>query len=98
MLLDSVPCTKPNESSVQAWRARYPGILESGRAVFQAHDFFHAQPPLPAELNCRVSSPDSCYTSDGEECNAVEGAADVVPSVFLLRVITHDWPDSYVTR
>ena len=33
-----------------------------------------------------------------EEEKAVEMVKEVKPAVFLMRVITHDWPDSYVTR
>ncbi|KAF9653559.1 S-adenosyl-L-methionine-dependent methyltransferase [Thelephora ganbajun] len=58
---------KTVELGIAAWKERCPEMLESGRAVFQAHDFFTPQP--------------------------VQNAA-----VFLLRVITHDWPDEFVTR
>ncbi|KIP03318.1 hypothetical protein PHLGIDRAFT_94938, partial [Phlebiopsis gigantea 11061_1 CR5-6] len=61
------------EMGTAAWRSRYPDLLDTGRAVFMAHDFFKPQPPLPADMI-------------------------VKPAVFLMRVITHDWPDSYVTR
>ncbi len=76
---------------IQAWRARHPEMLENGRAVFQAHDFFKPQPPYPAELDAEKTIP----PPDSEGLN-VKGKD--VPAVFLLRVITHDWPDSYVTR
>ncbi|THH01015.1 hypothetical protein EW026_g1615 [Hermanssonia centrifuga] len=79
------------EMGVTAWRARHPEMLENGRAVFQAHDFFKPQPPYPAELDAEKTIP----PPDSEGLN-VKGKD--VPAVFLLRVITHDWPDSYVTR
>lgn len=60
----------------QAWRERCPEMLDSGRAMFLAHDFFQPQPPL-----------------------VLPGSVDaVVPSVYVLRVITHDWPDTFVTK
>lgn len=62
--------------SYQAWRERCPEMLDTGRAMFLAHDFFQPQPPLllPGSINA------------------------VVPSVYVLRVITHDWPDTFVTK
>ncbi|KZT18736.1 hypothetical protein NEOLEDRAFT_1142978 [Neolentinus lepideus HHB14362 ss-1] len=52
-----------------AWRERAPELLDGGRVMFLAHDFFTPQPTLP-----------------------------VPPAVFLLRVITHDWPDDYARK
>lgn len=88
---------------VQAWRARYPDLLDTGRAVFVAHDFFKPQPALPAEMSMRVGELES--ESEAEELGRKVMGGDeerpvreVKPAVFLMRVITHDWPDSYVTR
>ena len=60
--------------------------------MFQAHDFFKPQPALPAELDTQQRE----FVSDAHGSKNEEKA--VVPSVFFLRVITHDWPDCYVTR
>ncbi|KAH9830194.1 S-adenosyl-L-methionine-dependent methyltransferase [Rhodofomes roseus] len=65
-----------------AWRDRSPQFLETGRAAFQAHDFFRPQPLWPTVLR------DTSGVANKED----------IPAVFLLRVITHDWPDLYVTR
>ncbi|KAI0726094.1 S-adenosyl-L-methionine-dependent methyltransferase [Fomitopsis betulina] len=65
-----------------AWRDRCPQFLETGRAAFQGHDFFGPQPAWPTSLRETSGRP----------------ASEDVPAVFLLRVITHDWPDLYVTR
>ncbi|EIW56069.1 S-adenosyl-L-methionine-dependent methyltransferase [Trametes versicolor FP-101664 SS1] len=64
------------DHGVTAWRERCPEMLDTGRAMFLAHDFFQPQPPLllPGSTNA------------------------VVPSVYVLRVITHDWPDTFVTK
>ncbi|KAI0339260.1 hypothetical protein BDW22DRAFT_1431862 [Trametopsis cervina] len=89
------------EMGVMAWRARYPEVLDSGRVAFQPHDFFKTQLPFPAELNC------SRLSHESESANETEGCDPTLsnrlfkapaPAVFLMRVITHDWPDSYVTR
>ncbi|KAI0954308.1 hypothetical protein AcV7_007575 [Taiwanofungus camphoratus] len=91
------------EMGVAAWRARCPELLDSGRAAFQAHDFFKPQPPLPQIL--RVPSFDrlhihSLYESEGSGRREPEKGAEgtEAPAVFFLRVIAHDWPDAYVTR
>lgn len=34
----------------------------------------------------------------GSEDDSEKPIKEVKPAVFLMRVITHDWPDSYVTR
>ena len=60
--------------------------------MFQAHDFFKPQPVYPPELDLEAS--EAMYGVYGPR----EEPKPVVPSVFLLRVVTHDWPDSYVTR
>ena len=75
---------------MQAWRERHPDFLDTGRAAFQAHDFFKPQPPLPENLDVERK----------ESVNGNEEATPkpVVPSVFILRVVTHDWPDSYVIK
>ncbi|GBE83628.1 4-O-methyltransferase 1 [Sparassis crispa] len=71
-----------------AWRARCPELLDGGRAAFQAHDFFTPQPPLPPIIEKSIEPAASPRTPEGEDA----------PAVFLLRVITHDWPDELVTR
>ncbi|KAI0084943.1 hypothetical protein BDY19DRAFT_466740 [Irpex rosettiformis] len=89
------------EMGSAAWRARYPEILDSGRAVFQPHDFFKPQPPFPATLNCELLTQESESASETEGCETIGrhgSERSAPPSVFLMRVITHDWPDSYVTR
>ncbi|KAI0695252.1 hypothetical protein BC835DRAFT_965073 [Cytidiella melzeri] len=78
------------EMGAAAWRARYPEILDSGRAVFQAHDFFKPQPAFPAQLNCEDESASGAAVG-------LQGNPPM-PAVYFMRVITHDWPDSYVTR
>ncbi|KAI0079225.1 hypothetical protein K474DRAFT_713866 [Panus rudis PR-1116 ss-1] len=94
------------DMGLAAWKARYPALLEEGRAAFQAHDFFTPQPPLPLQIV------QSSITNHGEPEGSQPASAstsptissfgfDVVepkPAVFLLRVIMHDWPDSYATR
>lgn len=77
LVQDRAPVVEMGEA---AWRKRCPEFLDSGRATFQAHDFFTPQPPWPAVLQAD---------------NRGQSAS---PAVFLLRVITHDWPDAYVTR
>ena len=67
-------------------------MLDRGRAAFQAHDFFKPQPAVPQELD--IERTEFLHDAYGSR----EMAKNVVPSVFLLRVITHDWPDSYVTK
>ncbi|KAL6306901.1 S-adenosyl-L-methionine-dependent methyltransferase [Sparassis latifolia] len=71
-----------------AWRARCPELLDGGRAAFQAHDFFTPQPSLPPIMEKSIEPAASLRTPEGEDA----------PAVFLLRVITHDWPDELVTR
>lgn len=68
-----------------------------------AHDFFKPQPPLPADMIVRLGELES--ESEVEELGRKVMGGDeegpvreVKPAVFLMRVITHDWPDSYVTR
>ncbi|GJE93999.1 hypothetical protein PsYK624_101670 [Phanerochaete sordida] len=86
------------EMGAAAWRSRYPELLDSGRATFAAHDFFKPQPPLPPEVvSGSHSESEASGTEDGAEA-AVQEVKDVKPAVFLMRVITHDWPDSYGTR
>lgn len=75
----------------QAWRARCPELLDTGRAAFQGHDFFMPQPPWPASLRSSIAEG---HAAEYES----EEARKEAPAVFLLRVITHDWPDEYVTR
>ncbi|KAH9896530.1 S-adenosyl-L-methionine-dependent methyltransferase [Cubamyces lactineus] len=64
------------EQGAKAWRERCPDMLDTGRAMFFAHDFFHPQPPL---LLPGTNHPTR-------------------PSVYILRVITHDWPDAFVIK
>ncbi|KZT06629.1 uncharacterized protein LAESUDRAFT_725719 [Laetiporus sulphureus 93-53] len=71
-----------------AWRERSPELLETGRAAFQAHNFFAPQPLWPASLR---------HERDNDDA-AREQAPNGSPAVFLLRVVTHDWPDAYVKR
>ncbi|CCM07183.1 uncharacterized protein FIBRA_09524 [Fibroporia radiculosa] len=71
-----------------AWRERSPDLLDTGRAAFQAHDFFAPQPPRPTLLR------DSAYCGRPDSGMNKQNP----PAVFLLRVITHDWPDAYVVR
>lgn len=83
----------------QAWRARYPELLDAGRAAFQGHDFFKPQPPFPAGLNCTDEESESASETEGcDSSGRAWGFRSSTPAVFLMRVITHDWPDSYVTR
>ncbi|KAF7347117.1 S-adenosyl-L-methionine-dependent methyltransferase [Mycena venus] len=49
---------------VKFWKSKFPGHIESGKVILEAHDFFAPQP-----------------------------ARNV--SVFLLRLVLHDWPDSH---
>ncbi|OCH85246.1 hypothetical protein OBBRIDRAFT_325702 [Obba rivulosa] len=74
-----------------AWRARCSELLDTGRAAFQGHDFFAPQPPWPASLRSSIAEG---HAAEYES----EEARKEAPAVFLLRVITHDWPDEYVTR
>ena len=68
-------------------------MLDRGRVVFQAHDFLEPQPPWPDALrNCGVH--DEKQNGVGE---ATLNASSEV-AVYLLRVITHDWPDEFVIR
>ncbi|TCD65381.1 ich1-like protein [Steccherinum ochraceum] len=79
------------EMGISAWKTRCPELLSSGQAAFQAHDFLTPQPAFPMELDL------------GREDVSIHARIDsggVVgpPAVYLLRVITHDWPDEFVTR
>lgn len=66
-------------------------MLDSGRVAFQAHDFFEPQPPWSdAFKKCKSQGEASESRDDGNRSNEV--------AVFLLRVITHDWPDEFVLR
>ena len=67
-------------------------MLDQGRAAFQAHDFFKPQPLLPPELD--VERTEFVHDAYGLR----EAPKTVIPSVYFLRVVTHDWPDCYVTR
>ncbi|EKM53088.1 uncharacterized protein PHACADRAFT_210808 [Phanerochaete carnosa HHB-10118-sp] len=84
------------EMGTAAWRSRYPELLDSGRATFQAHDFFKPQPALPLAILASEGQSDSMTESNTKAPDA--GDVEVRPAVFLMRVITHDWPDSYIIR
>ena len=90
---------------MQAWKDKCPELLASGQAAFQAHDFFTPQPAYPSSLDV------GCSPTEGAGCNEpsltaqlgmepARSAGDVQPrpAVYLLRVVTHDWPDEFVTR
>ncbi|KAH9942675.1 hypothetical protein B0H21DRAFT_520593 [Amylocystis lapponica] len=77
-----------------AWQARCPELLSTGRAAFQAHDFFTPQPPWPSVFRTSMTGPEQYEFWEG----AGLGRGHAAPAVFLLRVVTHDWPDVYVAR
>ncbi|KAI1792209.1 S-adenosyl-L-methionine-dependent methyltransferase, partial [Ganoderma leucocontextum] len=70
------------EQGFAAWRERCPEMLDSGRATFLGHDFFFPQPPL-------------VFPGPGSTTTAAD---PVTPAVYVLRVVTHDWPDAFVTK
>ncbi|KAH8096884.1 hypothetical protein BXZ70DRAFT_865118, partial [Cristinia sonorae] len=94
------------EMGLAAWKDRCPNLLSSGQAAFQAHDFLTPQPTFPESLD--LGSPpagddisDSSTSSFAGLVAEKESVADATlryPAVYLLRVITHDWPDEFVTR
>ncbi|KAJ7888469.1 S-adenosyl-L-methionine-dependent methyltransferase [Mycena leptocephala] len=49
------------------WNNKFPGYIESGKVLLEAHDFFTPQPVRKV-------------------------------SVFLLRLVLHDWPDEYCVK
>ena len=57
-------------------------MLDSGRATFLGHDFFFPQPPLVLPGSGSAMTP----------------ADPVIPAVYILRVVTHDWPDSFAIK
>lgn len=81
-------------------------LLSCGQAAFRAHDFLTPQPTFPASIDLR-SPPAGDDISDSStlsfsglvaEKESVADDTSRYPAVYLLRVITHDWPDEFVTR